>query len=91
MTLLQLKLFAVVAKHQNMTKASREVHLSQSAISQQLKLLEKECGIKLFNKASRGIKLTEAGCLFLPDVELILSQVERLKEKFNKTNIKKAS
>ncbi len=83
MTLCQLKVFAMVAKHLNMTKASYELHVSQSSISQQLKLLEEECGIKLFNKVGRGVALTEGGRLLLIDINPILCQIEKLKEKYN--------
>ena len=83
MTLHQLKIFAATAKHLNMTKASLELHISQSCISQQLKLLEEECKIKLYNKIGRGIELTENGRLLLIDVEPILYQIKKLKEKYN--------
>jgi len=81
MTLHQLKIFAAAAKHLNMTKASRELHVSQSSISQQLKLLEEEYEVKLYNKIGRGIELTEKGRLLLIDVKPILDQIKKLKEK----------
>src|SRR4051812_41145633 len=83
MTLHQLKIFAAAAKHLNMTRASQELHISQSCISQQLKLLEEECKIKLYNKIGRGIKLTEKGQLLLIDIEPILNQIKKIKEKYN--------
>src|SRR5713226_3301490 len=83
MTFHQLKIFTATAKHLNMTKASRELHVSQSCISQQLKLLEEECRVKLYNKIGRGIELTEKGRLLLIDVEPILHQIKKLKEKYN--------
>lgn len=82
MTLHQLKIFAAVAKHLNVTKASEELHISQPSVSQQLKLLQEEYGAKLHEKTSRGIQLTDEGRAFLKDVERILLQVDRLKEKF---------
>ena len=85
MTLHQLSIFAAVAKHRNITKASKELHITQPSVSQQLKFLEEECGGKLYNKLSRGIELTERGQLFLNDAEPILLEIERLKAKFNGT------
>lgn len=82
MTLHQLEIFAAVAKHRNITKASEELHITQPSVSQQLKFLEEECGVKLYKKMSRGIELTERGQLFLTDTVPLLLQVERLKEKF---------
>lgn len=83
MTLHQLKIFAAVAKHLNVTKASKELHISQPSVSQQLKLLEEEGGVKLYKNTGRGVELTEKGRLFLSDAESILFRVERLKEKFS--------
>lgn len=83
MTLCQLKAFAAVARHLNETKASHELHVSQSSISQQLKLLEEECGVKLFKKIGRGVKLTEDGRLFLTDIEPVLPQLRKLQEKYD--------
>ncbi len=82
MTLHQLRIFATVAKHLNITKASAELHITQPSVSQQLKFLEGECRVKLYKKLSRGIELTERGQLFLTDTVPLLLQVERLKEKF---------
>ncbi len=84
MTLHQLRIFAAVAKHLNVTRASEELYITQPSVSYQLKLLETECRAKLYNKLSRGIELTERGQLFLRDVEPILLRVERVKEQFRR-------
>ncbi len=83
MTLHQLRIFAAVAKHLNITKASEALHITQPSVSQQLKFLEEECGVKLYKKMSRGVELTDRGQLFLNDVEPLLSRVERLEDQFN--------
>ena len=82
MTLHQLRIFEAVAKHLNITKASKELHITQPSVSYQLKLLEGECRVKLYTKMSRGSELTERGQLLLNDAEPILLQIERMKEKF---------
>src|ERR1043165_5874309 len=58
MTLYQLKIFEAVARYLNITQASSELHASQPAISQQLKLLQEEYGTRFFLRHSHGIDLT---------------------------------
>ncbi len=83
MTLHQLRIFAAAARHLNLKKASRELHISQPSVSYQLRLLQEECQAKLYRKIGRGIQLAEEGQLFLSDAEPILLQFEELKEKFS--------
>jgi len=60
-TLRQLKVFASVARHMSYTRAAEELHLSQPAVSMQIKQLEENVGLHLFEQVGRGIHLTEAG------------------------------
>lgn len=60
-TLRQLRIFACVARQLSFTRAARELHLTQPAISQQIKLLESEIGLPLFEHIGRRIHLTAAG------------------------------
>ena len=77
-TLHQLKLFVSVAKSLNMTETSREFHVSQSAVSHQIKRLERELGKTLLRRKSRAIELTDAGSVLLLEGEVILSKVNDL-------------
>ena len=79
MTLHQFTIFAAIAKHGSLTKASQELHITQSCVSQQMRLLQEEYGAKLYNRAARGIDLTIAGRHFLVAILPILEQVRRLK------------
>jgi len=82
MTLHQLEIWIAVAKHQSVTKAADELHIRQPSVTQQIKSLEKDCGIKLYKAYSRrGIELTQAGKLLLKYGKLILLQVKTLKSK----------
>jgi len=82
MTLHQLSVWVVVAKHQSVTKAADELHVRQATVSQQIKSLEKDCGIKLYKAyTGRGIELTQAGRLLLKYAKLILLQVKILEDK----------
>ncbi len=83
MTLDRFKVFAAVAKHHNATRAAQELHISQPAVTKQLKLLEKNYNAKLYTRFGRGIELTERGRVFLRDVKTILRRYERLGKKFS--------
>jgi DNA-binding transcriptional LysR family regulator len=60
-TLRQMRVFAAVARYRSFTRAARELHLTQPAISQQIKQLELEAGLPLLEHVGRQIHLTAAG------------------------------
>ena len=60
-TLRQMRVFAAVARNLSFTKAARELHLTQPAVSQQVKLLEEEVGMPLFEHIGRKVHLAPAG------------------------------
>lgn len=60
-TLRQLRVFESVARHLSYTKASQELHLSQPAVSMQVRQLEEDVGMPLFEKLGKRTELTEAG------------------------------
>ena len=76
MELRQLIAFKEVATHASFTAAATHLHLTQSAVSQQIKALEDECNVTLFDRSGRLVRLTNAGQVFLSHVERILAQVE---------------
>jgi DNA-binding transcriptional LysR family regulator len=61
LTLRQLEVFAAVARHLSYTRAAEELHLSQPAVSMQIRQLEEAAGLPLFEKLGKKINLTEAG------------------------------
>lgn len=61
MELRQLRTFRVVAERLHFTQAAEELHLAQSSVSAQIRLLEEELGVALFDRIGRRILLTEAG------------------------------
>jgi DNA-binding transcriptional LysR family regulator len=77
-TLHQLKLFVSVAKSLNMTATSHEFHVSQSAVSHQIKKLERELGKTLLRRNNRPVALTAAGLALLRECEFILSKIDDL-------------
>ncbi|TRL35959.1 LysR family transcriptional regulator [Rhizobium straminoryzae] len=74
MTFEQLRIFLVVAEQQHMTRAAEHLHLTQSSVSAAIAALEERHAVKLFNRVGRGIELTEAGRLFLPEARAVLER-----------------
>lgn len=66
MELRQLKYFIKAAELQNFTNAAAALFITQSTLSQQIKQLEDELGIPLFDRIAKRVRLTEAGTAFLP-------------------------
>jgi len=61
LTLRQIEVFNAVARHQNYTRAAEELHLSQPAVSMQIRQLEQGIGLPLFEQVGKQIHLTDAG------------------------------
>ena len=76
MTLLQLQNFKTLARVLHYTQAAAELHIAQPSLSYSIKELEKELGVKLFEKDSRHIKLTVYGEQFLPYAERALDMID---------------
>ena len=76
MTLDQLRIFVAVAERQHVTRAAEALNLAQSAASAAIAALEGRHGAKLFHRVGRGIELTEAGALFLPEARAVLARAE---------------
>lgn len=72
MTLEQLRIFVFVAERLHMTRAAEALGLTQSAVSAAVAALEAGCGVKLFDRVGRGLALTEAGRVFLPEATAVL-------------------
>ena len=81
MELWQLRTFTAIAETLNFTKASEKLHLTQSAVSHQMKALEEELGVPLFIRAKSGVILTDAGKIALEYAVRILNEAEELREK----------
>ncbi|MCB8875395.1 LysR family transcriptional regulator [Acidisoma silvae] len=73
----QLRIFVAAAERQHMTRAAEALNLAQSAVSGAIANLEQRYGTKLFHRVGRGIALTEAGGLFLPEAQAVLVRAER--------------
>jgi len=74
MTLEQLRVFVAVAERLHMTRAAEAVHMTQSGVSAAVATLETRYGARLFDRVGRGIALTEAGRVFLPEARAVLAR-----------------
>ncbi|KWX67786.1 LysR family transcriptional regulator [Mycobacterium sp. NAZ190054] len=77
MDLRQLTTLVTVAEVGSVTKAARLLHVVQPAISRQIRLLETEVGVPLFERTRHGMVLTEAGQLFVERARRALTELER--------------
>ncbi len=75
-TLRQLRAFLAVATHGGFTEASRELNLTQSALSLLVKDLEAEIGFKLFDRTTRRVVLSQPGAEFLPAARQIFDDLQ---------------
>src|SRR5438874_6355989 len=70
-----LRAFEAVARTGSLTKAAEGLHLTHGAISHQLKGLEEDLGVRLTERAGRGIRLTDEGARFATRVRVALSEL----------------
>lgn len=77
MNIQQLKYFLAVAKFLNFTRAAEKYYISQTAITQQIKSLEEQLGVKLFNRDKRHVELTPAGVVFLEEAKVIINTINQ--------------
>jgi LysR family glycine cleavage system transcriptional activator len=70
-----VRAFEAAARHLSFTKAAEELHVTQAAISHQVKALEEYLGLKLFRRLNRALVLTEEGQTYLPPVKRIFDQL----------------
>lgn len=82
MNLRQLEYFIAVSETMNFTKAANNLFISQTALTKQIKSLEKELDTLLFNRDSKQISLTDSGKYFLIEAKKIINQVNLSKNNF---------
>jgi DNA-binding transcriptional LysR family regulator len=76
MELRHLRYFVAVAEEQNVTRAAARLHVSQPPLSRQIRDLEEELDIALFEHGAKSVRLTEAGKVFLVEARAVLQRVE---------------
>src|SRR5918996_3609704 len=73
-----LKGFEAVARHLSFTKAADELFVTQSAVSRQIRQLEEHLGVRLFERRTRAIVLTDAGYQYYLELAPLLKQIGEL-------------
>ena len=80
-----LRVFEAAARHLSFKDAAVELHITQAAVSHQVKALEEYLGVELFRRAGRGVQLTDAARACLPKLregfDALASAVEMIREK----------
>lgn len=82
-TLRQLEAFLAVARRQSFTAAAKQLHVTQPAVSMQVRDLEALCGLPLLEKIGRGIRPTEAGEEVARCAESVLESLQRAQERLD--------
>lgn len=82
-TIRQLKVFDSVARHLSYTKAADDLHLTQPAVSMQIKQLERAVDLPLFEVLGKRVYLTQAGETFHAHVQRILAQLKHAAEEMD--------
>src|SRR4029453_10434473 len=77
-----LKGFDAAARHLSFTRAARELSLTQSAVSREIKTLEEQLGQPLFNRVNRGLRLTDAGQGLYRAVDEALKLIDEATDRF---------
>ena len=79
-TLRQLRVFATAARHMNFSRAAEELHLSQPAVSTQIKEFASQVGLPLFERIGRKARLTAAGEEMLQCAKSITQRMKEAEE-----------
>ena len=81
-----IRSFEVTARHGNFTHAAEELGLSQAAVSQHIKALEVRLGVQLFERQTRGVKLSGVGAELYRSVAEGIGTIEAALERFGQIN-----
>ena len=81
MELRHLRCFVAVGEEEHFGRAAQRLRVAQPALSRQIQDLEREIGFKLFDRLSRGVKISSAGRLFLEEARQILQQLNEATER----------
>src|SRR6476659_553456 len=76
MELRHLRYFIGVAEEENVSRAALKLHVSQTALSRQIRDLEDELGFQLLERSAKSVRLTDAGRAFLAEARAVLQRAD---------------
>jgi LysR family transcriptional regulator, benzoate and cis,cis-muconate-responsive activator of ben and cat genes len=76
----RLRYFLTVAEERRFSAAARRLHIAAPSLSQQIRVLERELHVTLFERTARGAELTPAGLVLAERARVILAEVDRARE-----------
>ncbi len=79
----ELKVFVIAAEELSFSRAAERLHMSQSAVSQNIQALEREYGVELFERRGRTLRLTVGGQALLPMAQEAIGALQRMSEAMN--------
>jgi DNA-binding transcriptional LysR family regulator len=77
MKLSQMRYFVAVAEEQHFARAAQRIGIEQSPLSRAIRALERDVGVALLERSSRGSKLTSSGEVFLQHARTIIASIDR--------------
>ncbi len=86
-----IKYFLAVAQINNITKAAKQLHITQPTLSRQIMDLEKELGVTLFDRRQRRMELTQAGVVFQRRATTLVQLLDQTKDELHKQNYNELS
>lgn len=81
-----LRVFLVAAEEMNFSKAAKRLHMSQSAVSQNIQAMERACGVELFIRGGRSVELSDAGQTILPMAREVMLAARLLEDGLQEVN-----
>lgn len=81
-----LRVFLVAAEEKNFSQAAKRLHMSQSAVSQNIQAIEREYRVELFLRRGRSVELSEAGQAILPQAREVLRAARLLEDSLQEVN-----
>ena len=82
-----MRVFARVAMLRNISAAASELEMTPGNVSKRLQTLENSLGVRLFDRNTRMIRITEEGAMLLRSVERILAEIDEVREKLAETSM----
>lgn len=88
MNIEQLQCFLTVADTLNFARAAEQLHVTQPAVTQQIRALERELGVMLFRRTTRSVRITEEGLAFFDDARRMVELAHRAVQRFAHADLK---